>query len=258
MKLAANISLVCQDRPLIERIDTVRRLGFSGVEVQFPYTLPVRAWQAALASAGLPLVLINLPAGDFMQGGDGLACHPDRRADFRQALDQSLDYLDTLQPEVVNVLAGRQPEDHEAQACLDCLLENLELVCNRLAGSSLRITCEPINTLDQPRYLLPRTADWARVATALQQPAFGLQLDLYHAARMQENLPELIRLYQQQLAHVQFADYPGRSHPGSGTLPLTSLLHQIHEGGYRHWLAAEFPADSQDDFGWLAKLAANH
>ncbi|SFX50089.1 hydroxypyruvate isomerase family protein [Marinospirillum alkaliphilum] len=254
MKLAANISLLFRDLPLLQRITQARQLGFSGVEVQFPYELAVSDWQSALQAADMPLVLINLPAGDFMQGGDGLACHPQRKHAFRQALEQALPYLDTLQPEVFNILAGRQPLEYETQACLDCLLDNLQFACERLADYPLRITCEPINNLDQPRYLTPRVADWTRLAEALQQPAFGLQLDIYHAARMQEDLTALIKEYAAQLAHIQFADSPGRSHPGTGNLNLDDLFQQLAEVGYSHWLAAEFPADSHEDFTWLSHI----
>lgn len=254
MQLAANIGMLFKDQPLLERIATAKQLGFQGVELAQPYTHSTSEWQQALAQQELPLVLINLPTGDFQQGGLGLACHPDRSEAFQQALETALPYIEALQPGIVNVLAGRQPPEHEWEACQEQLLRSLEQVCQRLAGLQVKITCEPINTLDQPGYFIPRADDWQTLADALNQPAFGLQLDLYHAARMQEDLDSLITRYLDQIVHVQFADCPGRSHPGTGTLPLEKLFGQLQQSGYSGWLAAEFSASSLENFDWIPHI----
>lgn len=254
MQLAANIGMLFKDQPLLERIATAKRLGFQGVELAQPYAHTIKEWQQALTEQELPLVLINLPAGDFQQGGLGLACHPDRSEAFQEALETALPYIETLQPKVVNVLAGRQAPEYEQEACQEQLVRNLEQVCQRLAGLPVKITCEPINTLDQPGYLIPRADDWQVLADTLSQPAFGLQLDLYHAARMQEDLTALITRYLDQIVHVQFADNPGRSHPGTGSLPLEKLFQQLQQGGYSGWLAAEFSASYLENFDWIPHI----
>lgn len=251
MKLAANISLMFNDLPLQQRIKQAAELGFQGVEIQFPYELPVEEWQQLLKEANLPLVLINLPAGDFMQGGDGLACHPERQQDFQQALEQSLPYIAKLQPSVVNVLAGRQVAGFSRQACFAQLAANLTLACKVLAIYPVTVTCEPINNLDQVNYLTPRVADWVQLAAQVKQPNFALQLDLYHTARMGDSLQQLISERHADLAHIQFADYPGRSHPNTGSLPLTEVFQQLKQQGYQGWLAAEFLSLSTDSYAWL-------
>lgn len=256
MKLAANISLMFNDLPLEKRIKKAAELGFQGVEVQFPYELPVEKWQQLLDEAQLPLVLINLPAGDFMQGGDGLAGHPLRQAEFKQALEQSLPYIEKLQPSVVNLLAGRKVTGFSQQACLNQLADNLTLTCKTLAAFPVKVTCEPINNLDQPNYLLPKTADWQKIAEQIKQVNFGLQLDFYHAARMGDSLSQLISELGESLVHIQFADYPGRGHPGSGQLSLITAFQQLKQQGYQGWIAAEFLSSSDDNFNWLPHIYA--
>lgn len=71
MKLAANLSLLFNELPLLERVRAAAVAGFAGVEIQFPYEVPAIALKETLERAGLPLVLINLPAGDLMTGGPG-------------------------------------------------------------------------------------------------------------------------------------------------------------------------------------------
>lgn len=254
MKLAANISLMFSDLPLLDRIQKAAELGFQGVEVQFPYELPVNDWQQALAEHQLPLALINLPAGDFMQGGAGLASHPERQAEFISALHQARPYIEALQPDVLNILAGRLVEGYSREICLAQLQQNLELACELLSDLPVCITCEPINNLDQPSYLTPRVDDWIQLANHIKHPAFGLQLDIYHAARMGDDPLQIIKHQADQLAHIQFADYPGRSHPDSGTLNLMDCFLQLQKNDYQGWIAAEFPCLSTDPFEWIPHI----
>ena len=116
LKFSANLSLLFAERPLIERFAAARAAGFSAVEIQFPYELPVDVIRHELHTHALQLVLINVPAGDLMQGGDGLAGLPGREAMFRHAVTGALSYAKALQVPAVNVLAGRQPEGEIGRA----------------------------------------------------------------------------------------------------------------------------------------------
>ncbi len=251
MKVAANISLMFQQQPLLERISVAQAQGFSGIEVQFPYTASPSAWKTALQEANLPCVLFNLPAADFMQGGPGLSCHPERTQTFIEALELSLPYIDALQPLTLNVLAGRQVEGYSRQACWQQLVHNLQHTCDLLAERPIKITCEPINNLDQPGYLTPSVSDWQSLAKQVERTNFALQLDFYHAFRMKTDIASTVEENIKQLAHIQFADCPGRSHPGSGQLDWDLLLNHLKKADYQGWLGAEFVAQQQDDFSWL-------
>ena len=90
LQFSANLSMLFTELPLVQRFHAARQAGFSAVEIQFPYELPVADLQRLLQDNQLKLVLINLPAGDLMRGGNGLACVPGREADFRLAVEQAL------------------------------------------------------------------------------------------------------------------------------------------------------------------------
>src|SRR5690606_13902273 len=92
MKIAANLSMLFTELPLADRVLAARTAGFDGVEIQFPYELPAIRLKELLERAGLPLVLINLPAGDLLQGGAGLAAVPARQDVFDVALRDALTY----------------------------------------------------------------------------------------------------------------------------------------------------------------------
>ena len=56
------------------------------MEYLFPYAFAKEELAAALRANGLKQVLHNLPAGDWEAGERGIACHPDRVAEFREGV----------------------------------------------------------------------------------------------------------------------------------------------------------------------------
>ena len=49
-------------------------------------------------------------------------------------------------------------------------------------------------------------------------PNVGFLADLYHLAKMGEDVAEVLTRYRDTIMHVQVADPPGRGAPGTGTL----------------------------------------
>ncbi|NRA25588.1 MAG: hydroxypyruvate isomerase, partial [Oleispira sp.] len=86
MKLAANLSMLFTEQPLLERFGAAKTAGFNAVEVQFPYVEKVADLKAVLKQHKLECVLINVPAGDLMTGGEGLASLPGKDAEFSAAV----------------------------------------------------------------------------------------------------------------------------------------------------------------------------
>jgi len=81
------------------------------------------------------------------------------------------------------------------------------------------------------------------------------QLDFYHMARQQLDLPNCIAQLGERIGHVQFADCPGRGAPGSGGLDFSAALQALQAAGYQGWLSAEYkPGEQGTDasLGWLA------
>jgi hydroxypyruvate isomerase len=73
-----------------------------------------------------------------------------------------------------------------------------------------------------------------------------------------EELPSVIEQFAARTGPVQIADNPGRSAPGTGTLPLEDLLDQLRKAGYDGWVGLEYkPGDrpSTEAFDWLPREA---
>lgn len=240
MKIAANLSLLFSDLPLIERIVAAAAAGFDGVEVQFPYEVPAIRFKEALERAGLPLVLINLPAGDFLAGGPGLAAVPARQAEFAAALQQTLTYAAMVRPQCVNVLPGRLAEGVSREEALQTLVANLRQAAQAFQPLGIRVLCEAINPLDIPGFLINTPQHLDELLRAVDHPNCLAQFDLYHMARQGVDIEAGIALLAGRIGHVQFADCPGRGEPGSGTVTFAPLLEALRQSGYAGWLAAEY------------------
>jgi hydroxypyruvate isomerase len=154
MKIAANLSMLFTERPLRKRVVAAAAAGFDGVEIQFPYELPAIALKEALDAAGMPLVLINLPAGDLMSGGAGLAAVPARQVEFAAALQEALSYAAMVRPAWVNVLPGRLAAGVEREQALACLQANLRQAAEAFELLGIGVLVEAINPLDMPGFLI--------------------------------------------------------------------------------------------------------
>ena len=95
-RFAANLSMLFTEQPILDRFKAAAEAGFSAVEFMFPYEFAARDIAAALKDNGLELVLHNLPAGDWAGGDRGIACQPDRVAEFRDGVDKAIDYATAL------------------------------------------------------------------------------------------------------------------------------------------------------------------
>ncbi|MCY1297203.1 Hydroxypyruvate isomerase [compost metagenome] len=256
MKIAANISLLFAERPLVERIVAAAAAGFDGVEIQFPYEVPALRLKDALEAAGLPLRLINVPAGDFMSGGAGLAAVPSRREDFAAALREALTYAAMVRPACVNVLPGRLAEGVGRDEALRTLADNLRLAAEEFQLLGIRLLVEAINPLDMPGFLINTPEQLVELLDTVGHPNLAAQLDLYHMARQGLDLPAAIRQLAGRIGHVQFADCPGRGAPGSGVVDFAAALQALREVGYPGWLGAEYKPDERGTaagLGWLAE-----
>lgn len=254
MKIAANLSLLFGELPLRERV-VAAAAGFDGVEIQFPYELAAIRLKEALAAAGMPLVLINLPAGDLLDGGAGLAAVPSRQAEFDAALQEALTYAAMVRPACVNVLPGRLVEGVNRERALVTLAANLHKSAEAFQVLGIRVLVEAINPLDMPGFLINTPEQLDELLRRVSHPNLAAQYDLYHMARQGVDLLAGIALLAGRIGHVQFADCPGRGAPGTGQLEFAPVLAALERSGYRGWLGAEYLPDeagTQAGLGWLA------
>lgn len=252
MKLAVNLSMIFTEVPLIERFALARQHGFDHVEIQFPYELSIAQIQAQLDQHELSLCLINVPAGDLMQGGNGLAGVPGQEIEFRHALNQALEYATALNVPNVNILAGKQPLDADLLPCLRTLASNLKIAAQVLTDAGIQPVFEMINGTDMPRFLVQNIAQAQEMLEAVQHPHLKMQYDCYHMAMMGEDVLNALKENLDLIGHIQFADCPGRHQPGTGQIDYAAIFDAVKASDYTGFIAAEYRPlpNSSDALAW--------
>ena len=240
MRYSANLSMLFTEVSMPERFALARQHGFSAVEIQFPYQWPAADIRQWLDENDLNLVLFNVDADTLLQGGEGLAAVPSKRQEFQAALYQAAEYAKVLQPHCINVLPGRCLQVDLKADYRQCLIDNLRLACDVLAEIKVTTVFEAINTLDMPGFLIDDHAAMLQILEAVNHPNLKLQYDIYHMARMRQDIAGFWREHLDQIAHIQFADCPGRHEPGTGQLDFTRLFAELEKFGYQGFLGAEY------------------
>jgi hydroxypyruvate isomerase len=255
-RFAANLSLLFTEHDFLERFGAAARAGFGAVECQFPYDWPCDAVAAARAEAGLPLVLHNLPAGDWGAGERGIACHPERVAEFRDGVGRAIDYARALGCPQLNCLAGIAPAGVEPARVRQTFVDNLRFAAAALADAGLRLLVEPINTFDIPGFYLNRSDQALALIDAVGSDNLFLQFDLYHAQRMEGELAGTLSRHLARIGHIQLADNPGRHEPGSGEIRFPFLFDHLDALGYTGWVGCEYlpAAGTEAGLGWMRGL----
>lgn len=255
MKLAVNLSMIFTEVPLIERFALARQHGFEHVEIQFPYELSITDIQQQLTLHQLSLCLINVPAGDLMQGGNGLAGIPGKEIEFRHAVERAVEYAQALNVSAVNILAGKQPLDADLLPCLQTLSENLKIACARLTDIGVQPVIEMINGTDMPRFILQNIAQAQDILDAVNHPTLKLQYDCYHMAMMGEPVLDTLKENINLIGHIQFADCPGRHEPDSANIDYQNIFHYLAQSSYTGYVAAEYKPSqhSEQSFAWKKK-----
>ena len=259
MELVANLSMLFTELPLLERLRAASAAGFTAVEIQFPYDVPAIALKDELQRCGLSLALINMPAGDLMQGGLGFACDPQQRVQFANALDEALSYALMVRPRQVNVLAGRLAQGASRGRAIATLAANLLDAAQAFDRLGIAVLCEAINPLDMPGFLINTPQDLHALLAEVNHDNCFAQLDVYHMARQGISTEQAMAVLGDKVAHVQFADAPGRDEPGTGDIDFMAMYQALHKAGYQGALAAEYRPSTTtlDSLAWLAQPPFN-
>lgn len=246
-RMAANLTYLFTELPMLQRFAAARRAGFDGVEILFPYDLPVKDLAKAAKAEGLEFVLMNTPPPNWSGGPRGFAAKPGLEARFRADFDRALGIATSLKVRHLHVMAGRA----RGPAAHHTLVENLKWAAARAPHASL--TIEPVNGRDDPDNFLNSYELAAEVLAEVDAPNVGLQFDAYQVQMIHANVLHWWEMLAPMTRHVQIAGCPGRHEPGSGGLDVNTFLRAIEASNYDGWVGAEYlpEASTSAGIGWL-------
>lgn len=256
-KFAANLSLMFQEHPFLERFEAAARAGFQGVEFLFPYEYAAQDIAARLRAHGLRNVLFNMPPGNWAEGERGIAALPGRTDEFRRGVALAIEYAKVLGTPALHVMAGCIPEGGDARQYRAIFIENLRYAARQCEAHGITVLIEPINQRDMPGYLLSRQDDAHAIREEVGACNLKVQMDFYHAQIMEGDIAMTFRKHRKHIGHVQVAGVPGRHEPDTGELNYRYLFELLDELAYEGWVGCEYrPAkDTLQGLGWLKTLA---
>jgi hydroxypyruvate isomerase len=254
-RLAANLTMLFNEYPFMDRFEAAARAGFRGVEFLSPYSFHIDQLADKLALYQLELVLHNLPSGDWDAGERGIACHPDRVSEFREGVDEAILYARGLGVKQVNCLLGITPPGVHREQAHETAVSNLGYAAAKLKDAGIRLLIEPINTFDIPGFFLSRTAQAAKLIRDTGSDNVFIQYDIYHMQRMEGELINTLQANLPLIRHVQLADNPGRFEPGTGEINYRVVLSRLDAMGYDGWVGCEYKprAGTLEGLAWRAE-----
>jgi len=251
-RLAANLNYLFTEVEFLDRFEAAAKAGFRAVEYQSPYAHDRQAMRERLREHGLDMVLMNLPAGDVQAGDAGIACDPNRRQEFRDGVEEGIDFARVLGCPQLNCLAGIAPAGVSPGELFDTFVENLRFAAKKLSLAGLRLLIEPINIRDRPGFYLSRSTQAMEIIDAVGEDNLFLQFDVYHTQIMQGDIVKNFEAHRLRIRHVQIADNPGRHEPGTGELNFSFILASFDAMGYEGWVSCEYApsTNTEDSLAW--------
>ena len=263
-RFAANLSMLYNEHPFLDRFAAAAADGFTAVEYLFPYDFTAPELARQLADHGLQQVLFNAPPGDWNTGERGLACLPGRQAEFRAGLQRALDYAYALNCPRIHVMAGLAPQGADRAELQRTYEDNLAWAAQQAAAAGRTLLIEPINPRDIPGFFLNRQDEAHRIVQAIGSPHLKVQMDLYHCQIVEGDVAMKLRQYLPtgRVGHIQIAGVPQRHEPDLGELHHPYLFEVIDElsaaCGWDGWVGCEYrpargtaPVATNQGLGWL-------
>ncbi len=253
-RFAANLSMMFNEVPFLDRFEAAAKAGFTAVEFLFPYDFPAADIAQRLVDNGLRQVLFNAPPGDWTKGERGQAALPGRQAEFREGFRRALDYAATLNCPRIHVMSGLIPAGEAHDAMTATLGANLAWAAEQANPVGVKPVIEPINHRDIPGFFLNTLDQGAAIIHAVGPEKIGLQFDLYHCQITEGDIVKRVEKHLAITAHMQVADNPGRNEPGTGEVNWPFVFKKIDELGFRGWIGCEYrpAAETVAGLGWFA------
>lgn len=150
-------------------------------------------------------------------------------------------------------MAGVVPDGADSARYRATFIDNLRYAADRFAAHDKRILIEALSPGVKPCYLFSSQYQALGIAEEVDRPNVFIQLDTFHAQKVDGNLSHLIREYAGRYAHVQIASLPDRHEPDDGEINYPWLFRLFDDVGYRGWIGCEYQPrnTTQDGLGWF-------
>lgn len=255
-RFAANLSMMFNEVPFLDRFEAAAKAGFTAVEFLFPYEHSPDEVGEKLHVNGLTQALFNLFPGDWNKGERGFAALPDRFADVQASVAQALPYARATGVKRLHLMAGIA--DRGDLKAVESFRRGVAWTAEALAKEGIELMLEPINPRDVPGYFLNNFDFAVGVTNDLKMPNLKLQFDIYHRQIVHGDVTVALRQMMPMIGHIQIASVPSRNEPAGEELNYPFLFDELDRLGYDGFVGCEYrpKGNTVDGLGWFAPYAA--
>jgi 2-dehydrotetronate isomerase len=248
-RFAANLTLMFNEVPFLDRFDAAAKAGFTAVEFLFPYEHPAEVIGERLRRNGLTQALFNLPPGNWGAGEKGFAALPERFSDLQESLHTALPYAQATGVKRLHLMAGIA--DRRDPKAVAAFRKSVIWAAEFLAPHGLDVVIEPINPRNTPGYFLNDFTFARDLIVELGIPNLKLQFDIYHCQIIHGD--EMMPL----IGHIQIASIPSRHEPDGEELNYPFLFGELDRLGYGGFVGCEYNPRGKtvDGLGWFKAYA---
>jgi hydroxypyruvate isomerase len=250
-RFAANLTMMFNEVPFLDRFEAAAKAGFAAVEFLFPYDHPPQEIGARLRGNGLTQALFNLPPGNWDAGEKGFAALPDRFADLQASLKAALPYAEATGVKRVHLMAGIA--DRSDPGAIGAFRKSIAYAAEFFAPHGLDVVIEPINPRNVPGYFLNDFGFAADLIRELKIPNLKLQFDIYHCQIIHGDVTMHLRAMMPITGHVQIASIPSRHEPDGEELNYPYLFAELDRLGYQGFVGCEYNprGKTTDGLAWF-------
>ena len=254
-KFAANLTMMFNEHPFLDRFAAAADAGFEAVEFLFPYEATPDEVADRVRRSGVAVALFNMPPGDWAAGERGLAALPDRFDELDAGVTRALTYAAATGVGRLHVMAGIASSKDAAG--IEAYRTSVRHCAERLARHGLDLVLEPINARDMPGYFLDDFETAVSLIASLGLPNVKLQFDVYHRQIMHGDVTMALRRMMPIVGHVQIAGVPSRHEPDVGELDYGHVFAELDRLDYRLHVGCEYRprGGTREGLRWFAPFA---
>jgi hydroxypyruvate isomerase len=257
---SANVSILFRGHPIADGLRMAKEVGFRYVEAWWPFASPfpddaeVDQFLGGLEGQGLQLTGLNFFAGDMAAGERGVVSHAESEVIFREHVPVALDIAMRAGCGLLNALYGNSSAETTEEEQRAVALRSYAFAAERAREQGATVLLETVNPHENPRYPVTRLDEASEIVAAVGGPAAGIGLlfDAYHVQRTEGDLTARFERHAELVQHVQIADAPRRSAPGTGEIAYERVLPAMQGLGYHGFVGLEYVRGTQDEgFDWV-------
>jgi hydroxypyruvate isomerase len=254
-RFAANLTMMFNEVPFLDRFEAAAQAGFTAVEFLFPYDHPPQEIGARLRANGLTQALFNLPPGNWDAGEKGFAALPDRFADLQASLKTALPYVEATGVKRVHLMAGIA--DRREPRAVEAFYKSVAWAAEFFAPHGLDVVIEPINPRNVPGYFLNDFGFAADLIREQKIPNLKLQFDIYHCQIIHGDVTMRLRDMMPIIGHTQIASIPSRHEPDGEELNYPYVFAELDRLAYGGFVGCEYNprGKTTDGLAWFKPYA---